>query len=122
MKETRIPVVKQGEFLIIAIPGDAADADLFLLRDSLFRLAGNRCVKGVIIDLSLRTVIDSVATRTLRDVALGLKLQGAETVVAGIQPEVAYAMVQLGLHLEGMSTALDVEDGMEYLKEMLQRQ
>jgi len=60
-------------------------------------------------------VIDSFATRTLRAVAHMLKLRGAETVIVGVQPEVAFSMVQLGLTLEGIGTALDLEEGLAHL-------
>jgi rsbT antagonist protein RsbS len=62
-------------------------------------------------------VLDSFACRTLRNVAQMLKLEGAETVIVGIQPDVAFAMVQLGLALQDIATALDLEEGLAYLKE-----
>jgi len=61
--------------------------------------------------------MDSFASRTLREIALMIRLRGAETVIVGIQPEVAFAMVQLGLTLEGVGTALDLEEGLAYLNQ-----
>jgi rsbT antagonist protein RsbS len=69
----------------------------------------------VIVDVTALDVMDSYASRTLRDIAHMTRLRGAETVIVGIQPEVAFAMVQLGLMLEGVATALDLEEGLEFL-------
>ena len=77
--------------------------------------------RGVIIDVTVLDVIDSFATRMLRAVAHMLKLRGAETVIVGIQPDVAFAMVQLGLTLEGVGTALDLEEGLAYLDRLTKR-
>jgi len=71
--------------------------------------------RGVIVDVTVLDVIDSFATRTLRAVAHMLNLRGAKTVIVGIQPDVAFAMVQLGLTLGGVGTALDLEEGLAYL-------
>ncbi len=71
--------------------------------------------RGVIVDVTALDVIDSFATRTLRDVAHMIRLRGAETVIVGIQPEVAFSMVKLGLTLEGVATSLDLEEGLAYL-------
>jgi rsbT antagonist protein RsbS len=70
---------------------------------------------GVIIDVTAMDIMDSFASRTLREIAQMIRLRGAETVIVGIQPEVAFAMVQLGITLEGVVTALDLEEGLEYL-------
>jgi len=69
----------------------------------------------VIVDVTALDVMDSFASRSLRNLAHMVKLRGAETVIVGIQPEVAFAMVQLGLRLEGVLTALDLEEGLEAL-------
>jgi rsbT antagonist protein RsbS len=71
--------------------------------------------RGVIIDVTVLEVLDSFACRVLRDLANMIKLRGAEPVIVGIQPDVAFAMVQLGLSLEGVVTALDLEEGLAYL-------
>ena len=71
--------------------------------------------QGVIVDVTAMDVMDSFASRTLREIAHMIRLRGAETVIVGIQPEVAMAMVQLGLTLEDVATALDLEEGLEYL-------
>jgi rsbT antagonist protein RsbS len=71
--------------------------------------------RGVIVDVTVLDVLDSFATRVLCAIAQAMKLRGAHTVIVGIQPEVAFAMVQLGLSLEGVATALDLEEGLAYL-------
>jgi len=73
----------------------------------------------VIVDVTALDVLDSFASRTLRDLAHMIRLRGAETVIVGIQPEVAFTMVRLGLTLEGVATALDLEEGLFYLNEKL---
>lgn len=110
-----VPVLKQGDYLIASVQSVLSDADLLQLRDDLADFVGRYRSRGVIIDVTVLDVIDSFATRTLRAVAHMLKLRGAETVIVGIQPDVAFAMVQLGLTLEGVGTALDLEEGLAYL-------
>jgi len=110
-----VPVLKQGDYLIASVQAALSDADLLHFRDDLAERVGQFRSRGVIIDVTVLDVIDSFATRTLRAVAHMLKLRGAETVIVGIQPDVAFAMVQLGLTLEGIGTALDLEEGLAYL-------
>src|SRR2546430_11060479 len=73
--------------------------------------------RAVVVDIAAMDVMDSFASRTLREIALMIRLRGAETVIVGIQPEVAFAMVQLGLTLEGVGTALDLEEGLAFLNQ-----
>src|SRR5437762_5607658 len=75
------------------------------------------CSSDLIVDVTAMDVMDSFASRTLREIAHMIRLRGAETVIVGIQPEVAFAMVQLGLTLEDVATALDLEEGLAYLIE-----
>ncbi len=110
-----VPILKQGGYLIATIQAALSDADLIKLQDALVEQVGKYRSKGVIIDVTALDVMDSFATRTLRSIAHMIKLRGAETVICGIQPEVAFAMVQLGLTLEGISTALDLEEGLALL-------
>ncbi len=117
----QVPILKQGEFLIASIQSALTDTDLLQLQDNLVQQAGNWRSRGVIIDVTVLDVMDSFACRTLRSTAQMLKLRGAETVVVGIQPDVAYAMVQLGLSLEGAATALDLEEAMTLLRLHFQR-
>jgi rsbT antagonist protein RsbS len=117
----QVPILKQGDYLIASIQSVLSDADLVQLRDNLGARVGTYRSRGVIIDVTVLDVIDSFATRTLRAIAHMLKLRGAETVIVGIQPDVAFAMVQLGLTLEGVGTALDLEEGLAYLDSKAKR-
>src|SRR5258705_4976041 len=113
-----VPILKQGDCLIASVQAVLSDADLLHLRDDLADRVGQFRSRGVIVDVTVLDVIDSFATRTLRAVAHMLKLRGAETVIVGIQPDVAFAMVQLGLTLESVGTALDLEEGLAYLERL----
>jgi rsbT antagonist protein RsbS len=117
----QVPILKQGNYLIASIQSVLSDSDLVQLRDNLGERVGTYRSRGVIIDVTVLDVIDSFATRTLRTIAHMLRLRGAETVIVGIQPDVAFAMVQLGLTLEGVGTALDLEEGLAYLGERTKR-
>lgn len=110
-----VPILKQGDVLIASIQSALSDQDLVQLRDDFAEKVGRLRTRGVVIDVTALDVLDSFATRTLRGIAYIAKLRGALTVVVGIQPEVAFAMVQLGLSLDGIATALDLEEGLAYL-------
>jgi rsbT antagonist protein RsbS len=111
-----VPILKQGDILIASIQAALSDRDLAELRDELAGRVGRFRARGVVIDVTALDVLDSFATRTIRAIAYTAKLRGAETVVVGIQPEVAFSMVQLGLTLEGVNTALDLEEGLALLR------
>jgi rsbT antagonist protein RsbS len=111
----RVPILKQRDFLIASIQSALSDEDLLQLRDDLAERVGRFRSKGAIVDVTVLDVMDSFAVRTLRAIAHMIRLRGAETVIVGIQPEVAFAMVQLGLTLEDVATALDLEEGLAYL-------
>lgn len=115
----QVPILKQRDYLIASIQAALTDADLLHLRDALVSQVGTYRSRGVIVDVTALDVMDSFAVRTLRDLAHMIRLRGAETVIVGIQPEVSFAMVQLGLTLEGVSTALDLEEGLAYLDKKL---
>lgn len=116
-----VPILKQSSFLIASIQSALSDADLLQLRDDLVEQVGRFRSRGVIIDVTVLDVLDSFAARMLRGIAHMVRLRGAETVVVGIQPEVAMAMVQLGLRLDDVTTALDLEDGLASLEQRLRR-
>ena len=117
----RVPILKQGNSLIASIQDALTDEDLSQLREELVDRVGKLHIRSVIVDVTVLDVMDSFAVRTLRDLARTIKLRGAETVIVGIQPEVAFSMVRLGLSLEGVETALDLEDGLALLDQHLQR-
>jgi rsbT antagonist protein RsbS len=110
-----IPIFKQGEVLIVTFQPGIRDASLVRLRTALVREVVRCRSRGVIVDVTALEVMDSFSARILQEIAHMIRLRGAETVIVGIQPEVAFAMVQLGLRLEGVATALDLEEGMAYL-------
>jgi len=114
-----VPILKQGDYLIASIQAALSDADLLRLRDDLAQRVGKFRSKGVIIDVTVLDVMDSFAVRTLRSIGQILKMRGAETVIVGIQPEVAFAMVQLGLSLTDVWTALDLEEALSFLGRLL---
>jgi rsbT antagonist protein RsbS len=111
----RVPILKQRHYLIASIQSALSDEDLLQLRDDLVQQVGKYRSKGAIVDVTVLDVMDSFAVRTLRGIAHMIELRGAETVIVGIQPDVAFAMVQLGLTLEDVATALDLEEGLAYL-------
>ena len=116
-----VPILKQGQYLIATIQSALSDVDLTHLRDALVGQVGKLRSRGVIVDVTALDVMDSYASRTLRDLAHMIRLRGAETVIVGIQPEVAFSMVQLGLTLEGVSTALDLEEALLHLGQKTKR-
>jgi len=117
----RVPILKQGDYLIASIQSALSDQELMQLRDDLAEQAGRFRSRGIIIDVTVLDVMDSFACRTLRSIAHILRLRGAETAIVGIQPEVAFAMVQLGLALGEVQTALDLEEGLALLTRRTKR-
>jgi rsbT antagonist protein RsbS len=112
-----VPILKQDDILIASIVAALSDQDLIQLQNELAQKVGRFRSRGVVIDVTVLDVIDSFATRTIRNIAYATKLRGAQTVVVGIQPEVAFAMVQLGLDLDEVATALDLEEGLALLRQ-----
>jgi rsbT antagonist protein RsbS len=110
-----VPILKQGDYLIASIQAALSDSDVLQLQDDLVEQVGRFRSRGIIVDVTALDVMDSFASRSLRGIAHMTKLRGAETVIVGIQPEVAFAMVQLGMSLEDVHTALDLEEGLAFL-------
>src|SRR5436309_8868499 len=110
-----VPILKQGSYLIASIQAALTDHDVLTLSDDLVAQVGRFRSRGIIIDVTALDVMDSFASRALRNIAHMSRLRGAETVIVGIQPEVAFTMVQLGMALEGVHTALDLEEGLTLL-------
>jgi rsbT antagonist protein RsbS len=111
----QVPILKQGDYLIASIQAALTDADLQQLQDDLVRRVSLSRSRGVIVDVTVLDVLDSFACRTLSGIAHMTRLRGAQTVIVGIQPDVAFAMVQMGLRLEGVATTLDLEEGLAWL-------
>lgn len=116
-----IPIVKQGDVLVASIQADPEDQELNQLRDELVAKVGKHRSRGVVVDVTPLDVLDSFAVRTLQGIAHVTQLRGATTVVVGIQPDVAFALVQLGLSLDGIETALDLEEGLIILDRQIAR-
>ena len=112
----RVPILKQGSYLIASIQSALTDYELLQLRDDLAEKVGQYRSRGVIIDVTVLDIMDSFAVRTLRAIAQIVHMRGSETVIVGIQPEVAFSMVQLGLVLGEVETALDLEEGLALLE------
>jgi rsbT antagonist protein RsbS len=112
-----VPILKHGEVLIASVQTALTDSEVLELRDGLASQVGMHRARGIVIDVAALDVIDSFVARSLRTIALTARLRGAETVIVGIQPDVAVAMVQLHLDVEPLLTALDLEEGLAVLRE-----
>lgn len=111
----RVPILKIGDVLIASIQGALTDSDLEQLRDDLIDRVGRQRARGVVLDVTVLDVVDSFATRMLRTITQSARLRGARTLIVGVQPDVAFAMVELGLSFEDIETALDLEEGLALL-------
>ena len=111
----RVPILKQGGYLIASIQSALTDSEVLALRDDVADRIGRFRSRGIIIDVAAVDVIDSFVARSLRTIARTASLRGATTVIVGIQPDVAVAMVQFRLNLEPLQTALDLEEALAYL-------
>jgi rsbT antagonist protein RsbS len=111
-----VPILKQGEYLIASVQAALTDSEVLKLRDDLAEQIGKFRARGIVVDVTALDVIDSFVARSLRTIALTASLRGAGTVIVGIQPDVAMAIVQFQLNLEPLQTALDLEEGLEVLK------
>lgn len=105
-----VPILKQGAILIATVQAALTDSDTERLRQDLMERVNRFRAQGIIVDVTAIDVMDSFAARSLRTIAHMTRLRGADTVIVGLQPEVAFAMVQLGLAFDGMHTALDLEE------------
>src|SRR5919206_566908 len=110
-----VPILKQGNYLIASIQSALSDSEVLELRDDLAERIGRHRSRGIIVDVAALDVIDSFVARSLRTIALTAQLRGAATVIVGIQPDVAMAMVQFRLNLEPLHTALDLEEALALL-------
>ncbi|OBI55470.1 STAS domain-containing protein [Mycobacterium sp. E796] len=110
-----VPILKQGAILIASVQSALTDSDAERLRFDLMERVSRFRAQGIIVDVTAIDVMDSFAARSLRTIAHMTRLRGADTVIVGLQPEVAFAMVQLGLQFDDMKTALDLEEGLALL-------
>jgi rsbT antagonist protein RsbS len=110
-----VSILRQGRTLVASIHTALDDSELVRFQNDLVNQIGEHRAMGVIIDVAALDVLDSFGARTLRTIAEMARLRGAQTVIVGIQPHVAYAMVQLGMGTGAVPTALDLEEGLEFL-------
>ncbi|MGB8888626.1 MAG: STAS domain-containing protein [Candidatus Korobacteraceae bacterium] len=112
----RIPILRMGNYLLVTIQVDMHDRLAMTLQDDLTQQISKTGASGVLIDISSLEIVDSFIGRTLANIAAMAKVLDAETVVVGMQPAVAITLVELGMSLPGVRTALNVESGMELLQ------
>jgi rsbT antagonist protein RsbS len=110
-----VAILQHGDYLIATVQSDLTDRQLGDLRDRIAREVGEVRARGVILDVAALDVIDSFAARALRSITVTARMRGAETVIVGIQPDVAIAMVQFDLNLDVLRTALDLDEAVEIL-------
>ncbi|HZQ31802.1 MAG TPA: STAS domain-containing protein [Mycobacterium sp.] len=115
-----VPILKQGTILIASVQAALSDSDTEQLRQDLMEQVSRFRAHGIIVDVTAIDVMDSFAARSLQTIAHMTRLRGADTVIVGLQPEVAFAMVQLGLVFDDMHTALDLEEGLALLNRQLE--
>jgi rsbT antagonist protein RsbS len=114
-----VPILKQGAILIATVQAALTDSDTERLRYDLMERVSRFRAQGIVVDVTAIDVMDSFAARSLRTIAHMTRLRGAATVIVGLQPEVAFAMVQLGLTFDDMNMALDLEEGIALLNRQL---
>ncbi len=115
-----VAILHQGDYLIASIQSDLSDREVVELRQELAELVGRHRSSGIVIDVAALDVIDSFVARALRAIVLTARLRGADTVIVGIQPDVAIAMVQFRLNLEPLRVALDLDEAIALLDELRQ--
>ena len=113
-----VSILRQGDYLIASVHTALDDTQMVRFREDLIDQIGRYRSTGVIIDVAALDVVDSFGSNTLQSIAKVARLRGARTVIVGIQPDVAFAMVSLGMPPGGVETALDLEEGLELLQAM----
>jgi rsbT antagonist protein RsbS len=114
-----VSILRQGSYLVASVNTALDDSEMLRFQHDLIEQIGRYRSRGVVIDVAALDVLDSFGFKTLRTIADVARLRGAETVIVGIQPDVAFAMVQLGMANRGVATALDLEEGLAYLGRVL---
>jgi len=117
-----VAILRQGDVLIASIRADLSDGQLLALRDDLAERTGADRIRGVVLDVGALDVIDSFVARSLRSIVEALRLRGTETVIVGIRPDVAIAMVQFRLNLEALRAVLDLDEAVALLDQLTDRE
>ncbi|OIK08580.1 rsbT antagonist protein RsbS [Bacillus sp. OV322] len=115
----RIPILKLKEMLLVSIQVELDDESAIMLQEDLLKKIHETSANGVVIDLTSLDMVDSFIAKVLGDVVSMANLMGAKVVLTGIQPAVAITLIELGIHLSGIDTAIDLENGVEKLNNLL---
>jgi len=115
----KIPILRMGKFLLVTIQIDLYDRLALNLESDLVQMVSKTAAKGVLIDISALSIVDSFMGRIIGNIGNMSKILGAETVVVGMQPAVAITLIELGLELKGVHTSLNVERGMDLLRSII---
>ncbi len=118
----RVPIIHIGEILVATVQEDLRDRDALDLQTDLSAAVEKTGVKGVMLDVSIVETMDSFLGRLLNDIAFTTRLLGAQTVIVGMQPAIAITLTELGLQLQGIRTALNVEKGLALLQRSIARE
>jgi rsbT antagonist protein RsbS len=121
LEPPRVSILREGPYLIASVHTALEDSHLSRLEHDLIDRLGRDRARGVIIDVAAMDVVDSFSSRTLRNLATMAQLRGAQTVIVGISPEIAISMVQLGMALQPVHTALDLDEGVALLDRLTGR-
>jgi rsbT antagonist protein RsbS len=121
MTVAKVPIIKIGDVLVVPIQSDIDDQTVLELQHRVLEVIEQTGVRAVLIDVSLLEMVDSFMGRMLSTMASMASIMDAQTVVCGIQPAVAITLVELGLELKGISTALDVDEGLKVLRERIRQ-
>jgi rsbT antagonist protein RsbS len=113
-----VAILRQREYLIASIQTDLSDSEILAFRDELADRIGDQRARGVIVDVTALDVIDSFVARALRSLAVTARLRGAETIIVGIQPDVAIAMAHFDLNLAPLRTSLDLDEALATLDQL----
>lgn len=117
-EENHIPIFQIGDFLLLTIQVDLEDRMIMQLKDDLAERIAGRNIRGLLIDISALDVVDSFIGRMLANISAMARVLGAETVIVGMRPAVAITLVELGMTLPGIRTALNVDRGMELIRRL----
>jgi rsbT antagonist protein RsbS len=116
-----VSILRQGDYLLASINAALDDTEMVRFRDALVDRIGDERARGVIVDVAALDVLDSYGARTLGTIAEIARLRGAETVIVGVSPEIAFTMVRLGMSIPHVHTALDLEQGLQLLARLTER-
>jgi rsbT antagonist protein RsbS len=116
-----VSILRQGDYLLASINAALDDTEMVRFQESLIERIGRERCRGVIIDVAALDVLDSYGASMLGQIAEMARLRGAETVVVGVSPEIAFTMVRLGMSIANVHTALDLEQGLQVLQRLTQR-